>query len=235
MATPQYGDPRQRTSQNAFDVAMGGTRAGGGVTNKTQPVGVGDKIADPMTPPAAAPAPARPAAGDFSRMQGYDQNNWGNMNSLKYQIGEILSRYQASPYGASQALNDPDLRALAPNARFASDNGRNDVIDFGGIVDPHSGASIGQVDVGRAFDPNNPNAETNWVWQDLANDPTGAASAAATQGLGGGGNSVLMEALMANGGLNGDDTLKRIQAELQALVQGGSSPLAMDAFHGAMR
>jgi hypothetical protein len=176
---------------------------------------------------------AQRPAGDFSRMQGYDANNWDSMNSFKYNVGRILSRYGASPSGAQQALNDPDLRAIAPNARFASDNGRNDVIDFGGAIDPHTGLPIGLVDVGLSFDPNNPNAETAWVWQDLVNDGGGGGGVAAQ---GGGVNlapSDLLTALQGAGG--GNDTMKKIQAEIQALINGGGSPLAMDAFNGAMR
>jgi hypothetical protein len=155
------------------------------------------------------------------------------MNSFNYNVGRILSRYGASPAGAQQALNDPELRALAPNARFASDNGRNDVIDFGGAIDPHTGLPIGMVDVGLSFDPNNPNAETSWVWQDLVNNGGGAPQGGAQ---GGGVNlapSDLLAALQGAG--SGNDTMKKIMAEIQALSNGGGSPLAMDAFSGAMR
>lgn len=230
----QYGDPEQTrkigASQSAFDQAMGGQRSQGGDRATTMPLPVGDKIADPLTPTAAPTAASRPAAGDFSRMQGYDQNNWGNMDSLKYRIGEILSRYGASPTGASQAINDADLRSLAPNARFVGDNGRNDVIDFGGIIDPHSGARIGRVDVGRGFDPNNPNAETNWVWQDLENDAQGGGGASLLPMAP---PSDLATALRLGGG--GSDTLEKIQQEIQALINGGASPVSMDAFSRAMR
>ncbi len=126
-------------------------------------------VPDGQRPQAVTTLPPRPQPGDFSRMRGYDPRNWGTMDSLKYRIGEIAARYAASPNGAQQFLNDPDLRALAPNARFASDNGKNDVIDFGGIIDPHTGARIGHVDLGQAFDPAAPDAETAWQWIDLDN------------------------------------------------------------------
>jgi hypothetical protein len=125
-------------------------------------------LSDRPSSPWNASGP-RPQAGDFSRTTGYDANNWGNMDSVKYRIGEIAARYKASPNGALQFLQDPDLLAIAPNVRNISSNGKNDLFDFGGIVDPHSGARIGRIDMGISFDPNNPDAETKWGWQDLDN------------------------------------------------------------------
>jgi hypothetical protein len=174
--------------------------------------------------PPPSSLPARGAAGDFSRMRGYDANNWGNMDSLKYRIGEIASRYAASPNGGAQFLTDPDLLAIAPNVRNISSGGKNDLFDFGGIVDPHSGARIGRVDMGLSFDPNNPDAETNWGWQDLDNDPSAGAGAAApvfasgpNSSNPGGAREQLLRAL-----LGGEEQQQQVSIEqiLQSLLQG---------------
>lgn len=122
------------------------------------------------------PFQTRPEAGDFSRMEGYDPRNWGSMNSMKYRIGEILARYPPTPEGLMQAMADPDMKKIAPNAKLVG----HDTIDFGGqLSDFDRGVGVGKVDVGRAFDKAN-NTGGAWVWQDLTNTggSKGGASAA---------------------------------------------------------
>jgi hypothetical protein len=204
------------------DALMG--QMGGPV--QTQPVGPPVRLDEAAAPPATlAPAPAgpaaRPPAGDFSRMTGYDANNWGNMNSTKYQIGEIAARHRASPTGATSFLQDPDLLKLAPNVRNISSNGKNDVFDFGGIIDPHTGAKIGRVDMGISFDPANPDAETQWGWNDLDNVEGGGMQPQAAD----------LAALLAVGQPEQPQgtQLDEVMAQIQALSQGADDPMQREA------
>jgi hypothetical protein len=96
-----------------------------------------------------------------------DYDNESAKNSMKNVFGQIASRYKAAPSSLAAVMNDPDFKQFFPNARIV-EGGAGDKIDFGGMTDPHSGASVGVVDVGGAFDPIN-DSGAGWTWQDLAN------------------------------------------------------------------
>jgi hypothetical protein len=203
------------------DALMG--QMGGPV--QTQPVGTPVRLDEAAAPPATLapppPMPSRPPAGDFSRMSGYSADNWGKMDSSKYGIGEIAARYKASPNGGAQFLQDPDLLKLAPNVRNISSNGKNDVFDFGGIIDPHTGARIGRIDMGLKFDPANPDAETAWGWQDLDNPEGGGMQPQAAD----------LAALLAVGQPEQPqgNQLDEVMAQIQALSQGADDPMQREA------
>jgi hypothetical protein len=132
---------------------------------------------DPAGDPAVSdPFTTRPSAGNFGSTEGFDQNNWGAMDSVKYRAGEILARYPPTPEGLKQAMADPDFKKMFPNASLVG----SDTIDFGGTLsDFDGGVPVGRVDVGRSFDPSN-NSGGAWVWQDLQN--TQAPGAAPSTG-----------------------------------------------------
>lgn len=215
-------------------VPSAGLPADGVPTSSTMPVDAPRSI----TPVSTAPA-APPRGADFGRMTGYDQGNWDNgMDSLKYNAGRIFSRYAASPEGMAQAMQDPEFRALAPNARLMGSN--SDIIDFGGIIDPHSGARVGRVDVGRSFDANNPSGEQAWQWMDLENDGGGDASgsspAAPSSPSGGGGLGAVIDGIKGDqpsaprdAEALGSDPMAAIMKEIQALQNGDSTPMDQDA------
>ncbi len=143
-------------------------------------------------------------AQDFSRMRGYDASNWNNgMNSAKYNAGHILSRYQASPNGLRQAVSSEEFQKAFPGAKLV-EGGAGDKIDFGNFFDEHSGTNVGVIDVGRAFDPNNPDAETDWGW-DL-------------EGLAQGGGNAGMPQMQTSSALSFNDS-----PIAQALLRGGDN------------
>jgi hypothetical protein len=133
---------------------------------------------------AAPPQMEQRKLGGYSNvgnMMGFntalDYDNESAKNSMKNNFGQIASRYEARPDQMSAIFNDPDFKQFFPNARMV-EGGAGDKIDFGGQVDPHSGAAVGVVDVGGAFDPRN-NTGAGWTWQDLVNDAQGPAPAQA--------------------------------------------------------
>lgn len=68
--------------------------------------------------------------GDFGRLEGFDANNFGDdqMQTLKYQAGRIFSRHNPEDPNVLQSiLNDPEFKALYPNAKGMGP----DKIDFG--------------------------------------------------------------------------------------------------------
>lgn len=135
----------------------------------------------PQQPGPKVPPPPRQLGGysNVGNMLGFntalDYDNESAKNSMKNIFGQIASRYKAAPSMLDAVLNDPDFKAFFPNARKAQSSA-GDQIDFGGQIDPHSGAAVGIVDVGGAFDPSN-DSGAGWTWQDLANDVNGPAPA----------------------------------------------------------
>lgn len=129
-----------------------------------------------------------------------DYDNESAKNSMKNQFGQIASRYKAAPSMLDAVMNDPDFKALFPNARKAQSSA-GDQIDFGGQVDPHSGAAIGVVDVGGAFDPAN-DSGAGWTWQDLVNDAMGPAP----------GNAIYQQAQNQMGTEGGQQTMQMLES-----------------------
>jgi len=77
-------------------------------------------------------------------------------------------------------MNDPEFKALFPNARKVP-GGAGDKIDFGGVLsDFDTGSKVGVVDVLQASDPTR-NTATGWQWlpEDVAEG--GPANAAYNQ------------------------------------------------------
>jgi hypothetical protein len=127
-------------------------------------------------------------------------------------------------------MSDADFQRYFPNARLGAEGGRGGVIDFGGTLsDFESGTPVGAVDVLNAYDGN---TSQGWQWldQNFAGDQGGGGMDANMAPP-----SDLMQALTAGGGLSGNETLERIQKELQALINGQPSDVSQDAFSQAMR
>lgn len=170
----------------------------------------------------------RTSAGDFARMEGYDANKWATEPTLKYEVGRILSRYPPTPQGLQQAMNDPDMKRVAPNAKLVG----FDKIDFGGILsDITGGVPVYEVDVGLAFDPNG-NTGRAWGWIDLMNDNGGSPAPSPANNGGGGpdqpapgndGSNRYNTAL--NLGAGNNDIVQQILAALQAQVGQTSDPI----------
>jgi hypothetical protein len=238
MATPNPYD----LEQDAFVRQMGGnntTMGGAKGAKDTSAYGA-------LTPSPQTTAPdlgggnsqaTRDALGGYAgvgQMGGFRQDDYGGdvkaRNSMKNTFGRIASRYGANRQGLESLMGDADFQRYFPNARLGADNGRGGLIDFGGLLsDFESGTPVGLVDVLKAYDGENAD---EWQWGDQ--NFVGAQ--------GGGGMdanmappSDLMQAITAGGGLTGNDTLEKIQKELQALINGQPSNVSQDAFSQAMR
>lgn len=162
---------------------------------------------------------------DFARLGG----GFGeaNTDSLKHTFGRIAQNYAPTPEGLTALMNDPEFKQLFPNASL-----NKDWIDFGGQIDPHTGTKVGKIDVMHAWDPTN-NTGKNWQW--LTEEDALGGSAAA----GGGSPQPALGGLppsvgMAQAAPQGDDTMARILAEIQALQNGAASPLDQDAMRGLL-
>lgn len=170
---------------------------------------IGSKPGAPGATPDALPQP-----GDFSLMQGYNDQKWGNQKSVKYIAGSILSRYPPTPEGLQQAVQDPDFKAWFPNAQLIGD----DKVDFGGVLsDIDGGVPVGVVDVGLKFSQG---GGEGWWWG--AEDPNAATG-------GGGGGFNLPQGLTDSG-----DPLADIIAQIQALTEGGQDPLVRKALENLL-
>jgi hypothetical protein len=158
--------------------------------------------------------------GDPSRMTGFNTAGWGTgergTESLKNTFGMIASRYDPrNDASLGQILADPDFRAFFPNAVQEG----VDKIDFDGPGgDP-------AVDVWRNHVPGQ--GGDAWAYQ-----PPGGAGGSSGGGAVMSGGSDLFNSVMGAGST--DDTLARIQQELNALINGQPSDLAQEAFRGAM-
>ena len=135
-------------------------------------------------PPAAAPPPPPPRTDPWSgqgavaptsnigAMTGYDAANFNdpNMQTLKYQVGRIASRYApGDPTALNSLMNDPEFRRLFPNARVVDANSGR--INFG---------TGGDVDVIQNFGA--PNAK--WAWQPQDGGTSGGTSSGSGTGSG---------------------------------------------------
>jgi hypothetical protein len=223
---PAIPNPRERAwfesgGKDPFDplpeqTAMGGDQG----RNTTMPV------PDPNVPGGGATGglpSTLPTRGNAGQLTGYP----GELGrSMKHVFGSIASRYGNNRSSLAQIMNDPEFKQWFPNAKQLDD----DEVDFGGqLSDFDEGVPVGLVDLMRGGDD-----AWQWIDQNYANDGGGAAGGAGG-GAQGYGSSDLFNALMSNGGLEGNDTLERIQRELQALIHGQPSDLAQDSFLQAMR
>jgi hypothetical protein len=110
--------------------------------------------------------------GSMHGVHGYDANNWGRMDSTKYRTAEFF-RGMADREGAPVTIDNikrwtasSEFQSMFPGATFDG----KDRLNFHGMVDPHSGATLREVDILLQADPSNPNAELGLWWNDLAND-----------------------------------------------------------------
>jgi hypothetical protein len=226
--------------QDAFVRQMGGnntTQTPLGGVSPTQ--AVGETPAAPTTPagPVGNGVEARNALGGYAgvgTMGGFNQSGYGGdmkaANSMKNTFGRIASRYGNNAEGLNSVMNDADFKRYFPNAKLGAENGRGGMIDFGGTLsDFESGTPVGLVDVLKAYDGTNAE-EWQWGDQNFAGDAGGGGMDANMAPP-----SDLMQALTAGGGLTGNDTLEKIQKELQALINGRPSDVSQDAFSQAMR
>ncbi len=244
MATPNPYD----LEQDAFLRQMGGgnstmpvggnpAAAGGALTPAPQTSGlstsmVGDTQKQDLTPVGNG-VEARNALGGYAGvgpMSGFRQDGYGGdmkaANSMKNTFGRIASRYGNDAAGFQSLMGDADFQRYFPNATYDG----KDRINFGGqLSDFESGTPVYDVDVAQGWENG---AGQNWQWLDQVN--TGGGSQGGMDA-----NmappSDLMQALTAGGGLTGNDTLERIQKELQALINGQPSNVSQDAFSQAMR
>lgn len=105
--------------------------------------------------------------GTTGTMLGFNTGDYGGdtkaRTSVKNMFSRIASRYGSAPGSVDALLNDPDFKALFPNARKVP-GGAGDKIDFGGVLsDFESGVPVGVVDVLQASDPGR-NTATGWQW-----------------------------------------------------------------------
>jgi hypothetical protein len=178
--------------------------------------------------------------GNVGRMEGFNTSDYGGdvkaRNSVKNTFGRIASRYANAPNSVEAMMADPDFKSAFPNAKRVA-GGAGDKIDFGGVLsDFETGSPVGVVDVLTASDPRN-NTANGWAWM-----PDGEGG---TQTQGGG-----PAAPQANAGPRIDngaigrpapvdapaqaptenaDPMAAVMAEIQALQNGGGSPMEQDA------
>lgn len=123
----------------------------------------------------AAPAAVAPAAtgalGSYANnLEGFamerfaDPSGRGN-NTIKYQVGRVLSRHPPTAEGLAAAAEE--LRGMGIDVTQGGRNG--DLLEFGADVVDDQGNPIGAIDVGRGFGA----AGSGWAWQ-----PTGGGGAA---------------------------------------------------------
>lgn len=110
--------------------------------------------------------------GSMHGVHGYDANNWGRMDSTKYRTAEFF-RGMADREGAPVTINNikrwtasSEFQSMFPGATFDG----KDRLNFNGMVDPHSGATLREVDILLQADRSNPDAELGLWWHDLMND-----------------------------------------------------------------
>ena len=122
--------------------------------------------------------------GTTGTMLGFNTGDYGGdvkaRTSVKNMFGRIASRYANRPDQLDAVMNDPEFKALFPNARKVP-GGAGDKIDFGGVLsDFETGSKVGVVDVLQASDPTR-NTATGWQWlpEDVAEG--GPANAAYNQ------------------------------------------------------
>jgi hypothetical protein len=255
VAQPIYGDPeqQQRTSQNAFQQAMGVLKPPAGSAglprtggNTTQPVGDPYKLADPATPAAAPAASAGGSRGwNNLNLQAPPQQNpyefrgfnteragaGGDPNSVKDGFYRFASGQQG-PQDTSKEGLDAWLTALIPQAREYG----LDIQDVNGDQMLVNTAENGPVWVDYFQNAGGENGGFQWLDQSQMGDaaaPAGGGGLAVPGGLQPG--SDLFAALIGDGGVQDSETMQRIQAEIRALLEGGGSPLAQDAFSQVMR
>jgi hypothetical protein len=236
MATPNPYD----LEQDAFVRQMGGNNTTMTPLGGVSPAQAVNEPAAPTPPagPVGNGVEARNALGGYAgvgTMGGFNQSGYGGdmkaANSMKNTFGRIASRYGNNAEGLQSVMNDADFKRYFPNAKLGADNGRGGMIDFGGTLsDFESGTPVGLVDVLKAYDGTNAE-EWQWGDQNFVGDQQGGG----TVMDGAGQSSDLMSALTAGGGLTGNDTLEKIQKELQALINGQPSNVSQDAFSQAMR
>jgi hypothetical protein len=207
------------------DPNLPGTRADGGVTNATQPVG-------PPVPEAALP-PSAPRGFNNLNLGGGPQVNsqqfrgfnddralsGGDPNSVKDGFRRFAGSQQG-PQDTSKDGLDAWLTGLIPQAR---EYGLN-ILDVVGDQMLVETAERGPEWID--YFQNAGGQDGAFQWLDMASQGTApdAQMGSALTGLRGmpGGNDVL-SALMADGGLQGSELMERIQAELQKLLTGQSA------------
>jgi hypothetical protein len=258
---PVYGRPEDELTipQNVFNHTMGnvGPQDAGwqgplpGRNNPAQgfphslPVGgaTETKTADPLTPPAGSAPPTGGNRGygglslsggpqvNSQQFRGFNDDralSGGDPNSVKDGFRRFAGAQQG-PTDTSKEGLDAWLTALIPQA---SEYGLNirDVVGDQMLVN-----TAERGDEWIDFYQNAGGEDGAFQWLDLASqgEQGGGGDALGLQGAPGG--SDLFAALMADGGLNDNDTLKRIQEELLALSRGGASPIASLSFDEAMR
>lgn len=155
-------------------------------------------------------------------MAGWDAKNWAdaNMQTPKYAVGRILSKYTPSSEGLAQAM--AEIEKAYPGASY---DGKDKITIPGlGVID---------VLVNAGGDP----GSMSWAWQDQTNAPgsspgmrvpvtTGTAGAGA-------GSSATQGALMPE--LMSDDFYQQLQAEVANLVAGKGSRLDAAALLNMLR
>jgi hypothetical protein len=231
MATPNPYD----LEQDAFVRQMGGnnTTMGGAKGAKdtsayaaVNPPPVAGLGAETKPQGASGINYARPEAG--SPYAGFDYNNDYNLDS---------SAKGSFFYGTGAGLGDDRWRNSATSADWFN--------QFGRPALEGRGYTVGEVDRDKAFVHTREDPGGTWIdWvQGIDGDNPQLAwqdqSYMGGQGGGAGANmappSDLMQAITAGGGLTGNDTLEKIQKELQALINGQPSNVSQDAFSQAMR
>jgi hypothetical protein len=157
--------------------------------------------------------------GNTGQMRGFEVgSDYGGdtkaRNSVKNTFGRIASRYNHAPGSIDQIMQDADFKRFFPNATTVV-GGANDQIDFGGVMsDFESGVPVGIVDVLEAADGN---TSRGWQWLDEGNAGGGAGSVPAAGAVAG----------MTPGGGGQSDLMQQILAALQQQTDGTADPQAL--------
>jgi hypothetical protein len=116
---------------------------------------------------------AQGALGDYARnLEGFamgrfaDPSGQGN-NTIKYQVGRVLSRHAPNAEGLAAAAEE--LRGMGIDVTQGGKNG--DLLVFGNEVVDDQGNAIGTIDVGRGFGASG----SGWAWQPQGGGGGGAA------------------------------------------------------------
>ena len=179
--------------------------------------------------------------GNVGRMEGFNTGDYGGdvkaRNSVKNTFGRIASRYANAPNSVEAMMADPDFKSAFPSAKRVA-GGAGDKIDFGGVLsDFESGSPVGVVDVLTASDPRN-NTANGWAWM-----PDGEGGMVQTQGGGPAAPQANVGQRIDNGSMGrpaptdapaqtppqNADQMAAVMAEIQALQNGGGSPMEQDA------